>query len=620
MSFLFPLGFLGLLAIPVLVLIYIIKNKYTEQVIASTYLWTLSERFLKRRNPINKITGIISLILQILAVIAISFAIAHPVFTLRAAADDYCFIVDGSGSMNMENNEVSRLESAKREIRRYISSSADGSAYTLVYTGDYPAVVFEDLQDKDTALRLLNDVTPCYTATDSTSALSVVQSFFEQKPNLQTYLFTDKDYEIHDNVTVVNLASREDNCSLTDVNYTFKNNGVEVAGTASYFGDGELKTVTLEVYCDDETTPAAQPLSLDLPVFVGQNFSVQIARTEFASLRVRLAERDALPHDNEVVLYRQNSDSAFRTLLVSERPYFMRSALSSMGIACTTLRPEEYTQSETGGYGLYIFDQYSPVVLPRDGAVWFIDPQGNIEKTGFSVQNRETLPAAGKIAYSTSSSSRVKALLKDTVNDTMYVKSYAKCSFYRSFTTLLSYDGNPLLFVGANEYGNREVVFAFGLSEGDVSVSVNYIPLVRNLISYTFPAVVDQTNYTCGDVAVVNVLKNATSIRVVTPSGKIEYLDCSATSADYTLTEVGTYTITQVAGGSEQPSAKIFVEMPVAERMPTADPMPMFMLVGEPSAARRDGQYADIFYLFIFLAVIVIADWMVYCYEQYQLR
>ena len=68
MTLLYPLGLLGLIGIPVLIIIYIIKNKYTEQVISSTYLWTLSERFLKRRNPINKIAGIISLILQILEI------------------------------------------------------------------------------------------------------------------------------------------------------------------------------------------------------------------------------------------------------------------------------------------------------------------------------------------------------------------------------------------------------------------------------------------------------------------------------------------------------------------------------------------------------------------------
>ena len=49
MTFLYPLGLLGLLGIPVLIIIYIIKSKYTEQTVSSTYLWKLSERFLKKR-------------------------------------------------------------------------------------------------------------------------------------------------------------------------------------------------------------------------------------------------------------------------------------------------------------------------------------------------------------------------------------------------------------------------------------------------------------------------------------------------------------------------------------------------------------------------------------------
>ena len=47
MTFVYPLGLLGLIGITLLMLIYIIKSHYTEQTIASTYIWELSEKFLK---------------------------------------------------------------------------------------------------------------------------------------------------------------------------------------------------------------------------------------------------------------------------------------------------------------------------------------------------------------------------------------------------------------------------------------------------------------------------------------------------------------------------------------------------------------------------------------------
>ena len=94
MSFQYPLGLLGLLGVPVLIIIYIIKSKFTEQTVSSTYLWTLSNRFLKKKRKDNKLTGLISLILQILAVVVISFTIAHPVFTLHGAA--WTFVIWGA--------------------------------------------------------------------------------------------------------------------------------------------------------------------------------------------------------------------------------------------------------------------------------------------------------------------------------------------------------------------------------------------------------------------------------------------------------------------------------------------------------------------------------------------
>ena len=45
-----------------------------------------------------------------------------------------------------------------------------------------------------------------------------------------------------------------------------------------------------------------------------------------------------------------------------------------------------------------------------------------------------------------------------------------------------------------------------------------------------------------------------------------------------------------------------------------------FGLTGELHNEYSDGKYEELIIFFIILSVIFMADWVVYCYEQYQLR
>ena len=209
MNLLYPLGLLGLIGIPILIIIYIIKNKYTEQVISSTYIWTLSEKFLKKRNPINKLVGIISLILQILAVLFVSVAVAHPVFTVPDSANEYLFILDGSGSMNITEGSKTRLERGKDEIASLINGSLNGCTYTLVYAGTTTETVFDRTGSKEQALKLLSGVSPAYLNTGFSDALAVAQRYFNDSPWIKTYLVTDKVVREHENVEIVNARAEE---------------------------------------------------------------------------------------------------------------------------------------------------------------------------------------------------------------------------------------------------------------------------------------------------------------------------------------------------------------------------------------------------------------------------
>lgn len=617
MSFLYPLGLLGLIGVPILIIIYIIKNKYTEQVVSATYLWILSEKFLKRRNPIKMITGIISLILQILAVIAVSFAIAQPVITLADSADDICYILDASGSMRISEGEKTRWELGVDYITESINGAVKGSAFTLVYVGETTESIFESLDNKEQALSLLNDLQPSYSAPDFNGALSVAQAYFNENTSVDVKLITDKSYEESENVEIINLSSGVDNYALTNADYNISVGVVNVScDVISYESDASL---TVELYVDDGESPA-DTVTVSVEKMQTGSVSLSTNATSFRSLRLSLANEDALGLDNEVVIYSVSYENTYDTLLISDSPFFMQAVLNAVGYTqIRTVSTDKYTS--TSGYGLYIFDNFVPDAMPTDGAVWFINPYENITNAGFSVQSEETLPTGGKMEYTTSSASLVKTLLEGIdrqSSNEIYLSRYIKCGQNRIFTNLMYYNGNPLLFAGTNTYGNREVVFAFDVQFSDLAVQPDFVILMKNLLDYTFPEVLDTVLYYCGDTMEINAVANCDSIRVDSPQGTITYLDTTTGVGSYRLAEVGIHTITMTVGKTVR-TFYVYSSLPEEERFTIVNEQ-AFSIYGEAGSAKRDGIYDDLLALFIVLGVIVLADWAVYCYEQYQLR
>ncbi len=645
MSFTYPLGLLGLLAIPFLILIYILKNKHTEQVIASTYLWTLSERFLKRRNPLSRLTGVISLFLQILVVACISFAIAHPVFTLKGAADDYVFILDCSGSMHYEEDGVSRFERGREWIDDKIEKSAKGSTYTLVTVGESTGVLFEGVEDATFARTLLEGAALSATAPSFGEARNLAQGYFNANPSSKIYLLSDKTYESLENVELVSLSSKQENYAIAELSQKVEgeNGGnLIVSGLAySYESDASLRLALdvvnggeskrTEITCEVAKSAVAEDGSL-----IGTPFSFTLPNEGFQSLKVTILNEDGLALDNESVLYNVNAVShaeAGKILIVDgvedvagvpedkqHTPFFLESALKTL-VGTDAIEVVDKTEYDASmkGYSLYVFEHFTPAVLPADGAVWFVDPQADVAGSGFSVQSREEGLQPTKLEYNPSTSTRVRELLLGTVGNDIYVNEYVKCSFYRQFHTLLTLGGSPVVAAGTNSFNNREVVFAFDFHASDFTLQYDYMVLMQNLFRFTFPTMLDKTAEYCGNALSINVLANCTSIRVDTPRGDVVYLDAGGDRVEYVLTEVGTYKITQTVEDTLQTSVYVYGNLPMAERVSVSGESG-FAVSGTPSSERRDGIYDDLILLFILLALLFILDWGVYSYEQYQLR
>ncbi len=625
MSFLYPLGLLGLLGIPILVIIYIIKSKYTEQTVASTYLWTLSERFLKRKRRVSRLTGIISLILQLLAVTLISLLIAHPIITVPNSANEYCFILDASGSMNTATDKVdeasgepvSRFEAGKEAIRRRIRESTDGSLFTLIHAGDTTGVIFERLEDKEQALLLLDELAPVYRNIRPDDALRVAQGYFDENPGLVTYLVTDKTYESAENLEIVNVAVPVENYAVSDVVYVHRDDALTVSGNlTSYTSDA---TLHVDLFIHDTIEPAAT-VEVAAKAGVPAPFTLEARVAAFSSLTVQIREADALPEDDRYVIYDVKSENSYNTLLVSERPFFLEASLRSLlNARIDVVEPKDYIGQS--GYGLYIFDTVDPSTmsaLPTDGTVWLFNVAGSIEGTGYTVQGEVELEKADLLTHATSSSTTTQKLCEGLKKNDIFITRYIKCAPYRNFTTLLSYQGYPVVFAGSGANGNREVVFAFDIHDSNLPLLYDYSVLIRNLVQFSFPNMVDRSAYICGDQAEINVIPNCDSIRVVSPAGKVTYLDTDGASDSILLSEVGTYTVHMTVAGSVR-EFYLWSALEAEERIPVQTEKTI-ALVGEATSGGFDGRYDPLILLFIALAVVFLADWMVYCYEKYQLR
>ncbi len=614
MSFMYPLGLLALIGIPAIILIYILRNKYNEQTVTSTYIWKLSDKFLKRRNPLSGLTGIISLILQILTVAAISLAIARPVFVLPDAAYDYYFVLDASSSMQMESDKETRFDVAKDEIKNVIKRSKNGSSYTLITVSHEAIVEFENVKKKDNALELLKEVDARDTSTTTSDVVKEAQRIFDENSSAFIYVVTDKTYGAYENVELIQVAGEgQTNYAVQNVTYSHASSKLKAAANIySYVGNGNVDVAL--VVDGKQVAQKSVAVKQGTPALVEFSHTV----TGFNSFEIKILNDDSYELDNKVITYNMESDKTYSTLIVSESGFFLEAVIDAvLDSEVVVVTPKEYEENTTQ-YGLYVFDCYEPAVLP-DAAVWLINADSSIEDAGFGVRGKIELGGATEIEKSSSTATDVRKLLEGVDGNGIHIAKYVKYSgMYLQFRTLFSCNSNPVIFAGMNGWGNRQVVIGFDLHESDFALSTDFVILVKNLLAYSFPNALDKTNYVVGEEALVNILANAEHAKAVAPSGEEIFIDTETATATIALTEVGTYVVKMTIAGVEN-KYNLYVAAHEKESSPHVEES-AFVVAGEKGNETIDGEFDTTVTLLIILAVLFVADWGVYCYEKYQLR
>jgi hypothetical protein len=130
-----PKGLFLLTGLVPLVVMYILKIRRRRVRVSSTWLWAAAQRDLLAKQPFRRLIAELPLVLQIIALIALSIALARPAIRGgKIGGDHVAIVIDASASMGTETREVgvggkpvTRIADARRAAHAVVSALAPGA-------------------------------------------------------------------------------------------------------------------------------------------------------------------------------------------------------------------------------------------------------------------------------------------------------------------------------------------------------------------------------------------------------------------------------------------------------------------------------------------------------------
>ena len=142
-----PLALLAL--VPVIIFMYLLKQKADKHEVPSLFLWRETYQNIEANTPWEKLKKNWLMILQIILLLLLIFAIMGPFLeNCGRSSEHVVVIIDQSGSMNaIHDGEKTRFDKAVTEACDYVKALRNGelSAEKAVSTSPY-IVIYESMK------------------------------------------------------------------------------------------------------------------------------------------------------------------------------------------------------------------------------------------------------------------------------------------------------------------------------------------------------------------------------------------------------------------------------------------------------------------------------------------
>ena len=203
MSFLVPGAFALTALIPVVIAMYLLKLRRTEQVVSSVYLWQRMVRDVEANAPWQRLRRNLLLILQLLFLAALILALTRPfTWTEGASGQAVILILDTSASMASTDVMPSRLEAAKTQAHQLVDGLPDDARVTVIAAGDGARVLVASSQDRRQVRLAIEDLRSGTSGSDLTAALELASAIAARQPETEIVVLSDGQVTLPDRLAV----------------------------------------------------------------------------------------------------------------------------------------------------------------------------------------------------------------------------------------------------------------------------------------------------------------------------------------------------------------------------------------------------------------------------------
>ncbi len=554
MRFLTPLGLLGLIGVLLLILIYVLKPKFQERAISSTFVWKLSLKYKKQKMPFQWLKSSLLVILQFAILLFLTLALTSPLFALDTQSGEKIVILDASANMLAESRGGTRFERAVQEIGALADKTTPEDRFTVILAGKEASFVARRLDSAKFIKQLLSELSGSYEDADMEAAISLTEGVLAENPYAEVILFTGNSYSESGTITVRNMAEDEWNVAILDFSAQLKDGYYEfTADVASFNQDINIAiSILIDGMLRDVTVVAGNDNGIVSVTWDG------LYVLNYTEATVVVDYEDDFPYDNSFSIYGYENE-LFKVQLVSENPRFLQAALLTLGnfkidipVAPDDASPIPILYE---GYDLYIFDAIEPDQLPIDGSVWLFNPQAL--PTGVQMILGPTLTGDFTLSSGSDLGTSEQAILMDLNPSDITLSAYTFISAHDGFEEIMVIDSDPIVLAKDID-GQKLIVFAFSLHHSNLPIIPDYIILMHHLSKYSVQNMVSDYLFYPGDL--INIRKKASALRMTIESGGEETI-YDTFPVSIVAHAPGAYEVTQTLASGEQATVNFFVRL-----------------------------------------------------------